>query len=551
MNKGQTLLEKDQQIRDLTGRNAQLCDEISFLKERLAWLERQVFGQKRERFIPADPNQLEIELGVEKIEAPAAETEQISYERKKKKPLAKPSGRQPWPADLPRVVIDLYPEVDDLDNYVILGYEITEELECQPEKLYVRQLRRPRLLRKPEVVAQDQTPKPKFLAARPLPRPLPKLSVGMYLLARIICDKFLDHLPLHRQIQRFERLGVKLAKATVSGWVMAVCELLEPLFEANRRLVLSAAYLQVDETRIQVLDPLKARPKHSGKKAKAPPPGKSHRGYYWVYCDPIRGLALFDYHPGRGGQYPHATLDGFRGSLQTDGYAVYEAFDKRPGITLLGCLAHVRRKFFEAQTGSYPNEVQTALRLIRLLYAIEEWAKEGMEQAPSPEAAVQLRYELRQRRAKPLVHAAKEWLQQQAKDPRVLPQSSFGKAVNHALKRFPYIERYLHDGSVEIDSNWVENKIRPLALGRKNYLFAGSEQAAINAGNLYALLAAAKVQGLKPVEYLRDLLETIPNHPVNRIEELLPHRWKPNPHLPPWLDWKPGEHAPEPDARLP
>ena len=219
----------------------------------------------------------------------------------------------------------------------------------------------------------------------------------------------------------------------------------------------------------------------------------------------------------------------------------------------MGCLSHVRRKFFEAQTGSYAAQIETALTFIRRLYLVEKRARSLMAQTQSPEEAYILRYQLRQRWGKPQLQAAKEWLAQQAEDPKVLPQSAFGKAVAHAIKRFEYLQRYLDDGRVEIDNNLVENQIRPIALGRKNYLpsagsgqaFAGSEKAAINAGNLYALLAAAKIHGPNPTDYLRDLIETIPNHPVTRLEELLPHRWKPNPDLPRWINWQPYDQPTE------
>lgn len=541
MSKDQTIQEKDQQIALLEDENVQLNIENAQLKEELAWFKRQIFGQKRERFVPDDPGQLQIELGLENGEAPAPEVEQVSYQRKKAKPRPKPTGRKPWPAELPRLVIDIFPEVDSVDHYHIIGYEITEELEYQPERLYVRQFRRPKLMRKESVMAQDETPQPQFVVAQAPERPLPKLSVGTRMLAQIICDKFLDHLPLYRQIRRFERQGVKLPRATVSGWIMAVCELIAPLFEVQRQLVLRSSYLQVDETTIRVLDPIRARPKQIGKKAKAPPPGKAHRGYYWVYHNPLDRLVLFDYHPGRGGEYPKETLQDFAGVLQTDGYVVYEAFDQRPEITLIGCLAHVRRKFFEAQNGSYSHEIEAALSFIKRLYLIEARARALMAEAESPEEAHTLRYQLRQRWARPMVAAAKTWLTEQAENPKVLPQSSFGKALDYTLKRFPYLERYLDDGRVEIDNNLVENQIRPIAIGRKNYLFAGSEKAAQNAGNLYSLLAAAKLHGLNPLDYLRDLIETIPNHPIHQLEDLLPHRWQPNPELPRWLYWQPGD----------
>ena len=551
MKREQIIREQDQKITlledekaHLENEKARLAEELVRLKEENAWFRRQMFGQKRERFVPADPAQLQMDFGLQASDPAPAEVEQISYKRKKKKPKVKPTGRKPWPADLPRMIIDILPEVDDIENYHILGYEITEELECQPERLYVKQYRRAKLMRKQAVMALDEAPEPQFIRAT-LDRPLPKLSVGTRLLAQFICDKYLDHLPLYRQIKRWERLGVKLAKATVSGWIMAVCELLAPLFEAQRKLVLQASYLQVDETTIRVLDPIKARSKQIGKKAKSPPLGKAHRGYYWVYLDPISKLPLFDYQPGRAGQYPRDTLRDFQGIIQTDGYKAYEAFDKQPEITLMGCLAHLRRKFFEAQSGDYDQEIETALSFIKRLYLIEERARTLMAQIPNPEDAYSLRHHLRQRWARPMIATASTWLKEQAQDPKVLPQSKFGKAIAHAIKRFKYLERYLEDGKVEIDNNLVENQIRPIALGRKNYLFAGSEKAAQNAGNLYALLAAANIHKLNPAAYLRELIETIPNHPVNQLEELLPHRWQPTPKIPQWINWQPYDSPTE------
>lgn len=540
MEKEQIILEKDQQIAVLAEEKVALITENDSLKERIAWFERQVFGQKREKFIPADPGQLSLELGEQSqaLEAPGTET--ITYERKKKKAKKPPTGRKPWPAHLPRVKVYLYPEGIDLDEYIQVGDDTTSELEQRPAVLFVREIIRPRLVRKTD--HYDPQNEGSMVIQAPAPeRPLPKISVGIRLLAQIVCDKFLDHLPLHRQMKRMEREKVKIAKSTLSGWIMAVCELLDPLFEANRREVLASNYLQADETRIQVLDPIRVLPKDNKKRKKPPSPGKTHRGYYWVYYAPLSGLALFDYHPGRGGEYPRETLEGFTGSLQTDGYQVYEAFDKHPDITLLGCLAHVRRKFFDAKDGKDSDNAQLALRFIRLLYFIEGRARELMAEAESIEQAIELRYQLRQQKAKPLIEKAEKWLTEQALDPRVLPQSGYGKAVKHALKRFKYLRRYLEDGAVEIDNNLVENSIRPIALGRRNYLFAGSEKSAQNAGNLYSLLTAAKAHGLNPVEYLFDVIESIPNQPINQIEDLLPNRWQPNPNLPDWLAWTPKE----------
>lgn len=534
VNYDQIIHEKEQKILDLKDENMQL-------KERIAWFERQIFGQKSERFIPLNPEQLAIDLNLEQAGVLAeAPKEVITYERKKATSSAKPTGRQPWPDHLPRVDVVISPPVDDPENYVEIGQDITEELEYIPQKLFVRRLIRPRWVRKESMLPEKGETTPAAIVQAPaVVRPMPRLSAGTALLAAMICDKYLDHLPLHRQLERFNRMGVRIAKATASGWIMEVCRLLQPLFEANRRRLLQASYLQVDETRIQVLNTDVTNRKTGKTGKKAPPPGKSHRGYYWVFFDPLSGLSLFDYHPGRGGEYPQAILNGYSGHIQTDGYAVYEAFDKKPGITLFGCMAHVRRKFVEAQDGSYPKEAKRTLRYIQLLYYIEAWARQRMALATSPETAAAMRLELRQRRAKPLFEAWIKELEQLAPDPKILPKSNFGKAISYALKRAPYLRRYLDNPYVEIDNNLVENAIRPVALGRKNYLFAGSDEAATNAGNLYSLLAAAKYHGLNPPNYLFDVIESVSEHPINRIEELLPHKWTPNPNLPAWLSLKP------------
>ena len=546
MSKEEIIAKQAQENAELRAENQSQKSEISQLRHELDWLKTQLFGQKRERFVPDNPDQLALELGIaQQAEQSPAQTEQISYQRKKKS-KANPTGRQPWPAHLERVEIRLDPP-EDLDGLVAIGEDRTEILDYQQAKLFVQVLIRTRYVRKKdyeqiepyldqmeqfeaqlregERIARIQsTP----ILQAPMPtRPLPKASVATRLLAAIICDKYLDHLPLYRQMKRYERLGVKIPKSTLSHWVMSIGKLLMPLFEAHRREIFKATYLMVDETRIQVLAPIKILPKDR-KKKRPPPKGKSHRGYYWSYYDPLSKSALFDYHPGRGEEFPHQSLQDFCGIIQTDGYSVYEALERHlPQIERAACLAHARRKFKEALKND-PQHAQEALFLIQRLYAIETEARDN-------HLSHSQRLELRLEKAQPLWSKFHEWIKEKAQDPTLLPKSPIGKAISYTAQRLPYLAKYLTDGKLEIDNNLVENQIRPIALGRKNYLFAGSEQAAQYAGLFYSLLASCKAQDIDPATYLFDVIETIPNHPINKIDQLLPKNWKPNPDLPDWI----------------
>lgn len=502
----QILAEKEAQIADLRQRNAQLQDELD-------WLKRQVFGQKRERFIPENPEQLLLGLGLETPAETEPEKEKITYERTKKQ---KPTGRQPWPSHLPVVEIMVMPDCD-ISGMKQIGEDRTEELEYIPGSLFRRVFIRPRFVN--EQADEEHGGKTIILASMPS-RPLPKLSAGPGLLTSIICDKFMDHLPLYRQLKRFLRLGVRIPASTLSGWVLSVAELLEPLYLALKKEMLQSGYVQADETTIKVLDELH----NVSKKKKLKAPGKTHRGYFWAYYAPRKQLALFEYQPGRDARGPTEMLGDYRGALQTDGYSVYEAFDKKKDITLIGCLAHVRRKFYEARQNDQ-QRAQEALAFIGQLYQVEQAAR---EKKLTPEERLKRRIET----AKPIWDKWQTWLAEQQTSGKVLPNSAIGKAITYACNRNKYIARYLQDGQLEIDNNLVENQIRPIALGRKNYLFAGSERAAQCAAILYSLLASCKQNDIDPYTWLRDVLESIAEHPINRIDELLPHKWKPNPNIP-------------------
>ena len=460
------------------------------LRHRLAQLERLVFGSKHERFVPTtSPEQLSLGLPAGEVKpAEVVAVEKIEYTRKKKQSTEKiNTGRMKLPADLPREQVILEPD-EDVTGYIRVGEEVTEELDPIPGKLFVRQYLRPKYAR-PEgagvVIAE--------LPARPIDKGIP----GPGLLAQIVIDKYTDHLPVHRQLQRFGREGIKLASSTLGDWISGTCALLEPLYEALKREVLSSDYLQADETPIKVLDKDKK--------------GTTHRGYHWVYHAPLKRIVLFDYREGRGREGPQECLKNFKGWLQTDGYTVYEQFNTRE-VTLLHCMAHVRRKFDEARDNDAQRSAY-ALTEIQKLYAIE---REIRDQSHSE------RFAARQSKSLLILDELKSWMLENYK--AVVPRSPIGMALHYALERWDKLMLYINDGKLEIDNNLVENAIRPVAVGRKNYLFAGSHNGAQRAAMLYSFLGTCKINDVNPFEWLRMTLDKIPNYPINRIAELLPRK---------------------------
>ncbi len=245
--------------------------------------------------------------------------------------------------------------------------------------------------------------------------------------------------------------------------------------------------------------------------------GETHRGYHWVYHGVEAKLVLFDYQQGRGRDGPLILLKNYQGYLQTDGYAVYEQFESREDIVLVGCMAHARR-YFEHALDNDKSRAEKVLLWIQQLYTVERQAREE-------HLSVKDRYALRQTKALPVMDALENWLLTERLE--VLPKSAIGKAIFYLIPRFNKIAMYLEDGRLEIDNNLVENAIRPVALGRKNYLFAGSHAGAKRAAIVYSLLGSCKLHNINPHEYLLDILQRLPLQPVNRLQELLPPFWKP------------------------
>ena len=471
--------------------------EIASLKHQLNELKRLIYGSKHERFISScytSSSQLALDIQTESVaQCNIIDAKKIEYTRINKEIVEKKNhpGRMKLPEHLERREKIIEPE-ENTGGLKKIGEEITEELEYEPGKLFVNKIIRPKYAK------QNNEG---IIIAPMIERPLPKAIAGAGLLTQIIIDKYVDHLPLYRQQERFKREGINIPYSTITDWVTGSCKLILPLYDALKLLILQSDYLHADESPIKVLDKDKK--------------GETHRGYFWVYHNSIERLVLFEYQPGRGREGPQQILKNFKGHLQTDGYVVYDFFKETEDITLMHCMAHARRMFYEAMNND-KTRAQYALHHIGMLYATERKAK---EQSLTTKAL----FELRQTESLPVIKSLGEWMKEEYK--KVLPKSPIGKALSYSIERWNELMIYTTDGKLKIDNNPVENSIRPVAIGRKNYLFAGSHEAAQRSAMLYSLLGTCKLNNINPFIWLRDILYRIPTHPINKIDELLPHRW--------------------------
>lgn len=463
--------------------------QISLLKHQLAELQRLIFGAKSERFKSvsdmATGNLFELSE-IEPIEKPV---EEITYTRTKPESKKQPL-RLELPAHLPRQEEIIEPENLPSDAKKI-GDAITEVLDYEPATLHVRRIIRPKYI----ISSNDEQTQ---IVIADLPTlPIPKGNAGAGLLSHILISKFVDHLPFYRQVQMFKRQDVSIAESTINGWFNATCNLLEPLYQALKTRILATDYLMADETPISVLTKDK--------------PGATHKGYHWVYYDPVNKLVLFDYQKSRGREGPDELLETFSGHLQTDGYTAYTNL-KNKSITLLACMAHARRKFEHAKDND-PTRAAFALLKIQQLYQIEAQIREQHLSIDEIKA-------IREQKSWPVLQEMETWLKQEIY--QVLPKSAIGTAFAYTLNLWPRLVRYINDGRFQIDNNLIENSIRPVALGRKNYLFAGSHEAAQQAAIIYSLLASCKINNIEPFAWLKQTLSIIPDYKANQLHILLP-----------------------------
>jgi transposase len=481
----------------LFSENLNLESKVADLQFQVEQMNRLLYGAKRERFIKnADENQMSLPFEVETEQEPEKQQETITYVRNKTKRTNHP-GRMTLPSHLPVKEVVIEPE-EDTTGMKCIGKEITEQLDFTPAKLSVIRYIRLKYIK----LEDDETLTHKGVIGKLPVFPIEKCMASPALLAQILVDKFVDHLPVYRQLERFKREGINISSSTISGWQESVSNLLWPLYENLKRRILTQGYLQADETPIQVLDRTKK--------------GKTHRGYYWIYHSPLEKSVFFDYQIGRSREGPLLLLKDFTGYLQSDGFSVYNLVAKRKEIIHLNCMAHARRGFDKAKDDN-KEKAEYALGMFQKLYAIEQ---EAREKNLSPEE----RHALRLEKALPVLNELGKWMVETYKTSR--PKSPIGKAVAYCIPRWDNLLNYLEDGSLEIDNNLAENAIRPIALGRKNYLFAGSHRGAERAAMFYSFFGTCKKNNVNPYEWLKRVLEVIPEHKVNKLHELLPQNLK-------------------------
>lgn len=477
---------------------------ISFYREWKRLIDSQRFGPKSEKFSD-EQGQLFNEAELEAASSDAVEPEEVcvpAHSRKK-------SGRRPLPDFLPihEVLHDLADDEkvcphDRTHRLVEIGREQSDQLKFIPATVEIVRHIRPKYA--------CSTCKQGVRIA-PMPRlPVPKSIATPSLLAQVATSKYVDGLPLYRQEKIFQRLGIDLSRATLAHWMVKMGDLVEPLVEHIRSEVRGGSFAQCDETPFQVL-------KEPGKRAQS-------QSYLWALRGggPEHPLLYYEYDPSRSGEVPKRLLRGFRGFLQTDGYEGYGAIGREPGVVHVGCWAHARRKFDEALRGqrstrsskSTPKQskARQALSQIQALYAIERSLKD---------ASAEERYRERQVRSRPVTLKLRAWLD--ASLGSVPPQTLTGKAMAYLDRQWPKLVRVLDDGRLPLDTNLVENAIRPFVVGRKAWLFADTMAGARASANLYSLIETAKANRIEPWRYLNHVFEVLPtiDH-ARELEPLLP-----------------------------
>jgi transposase len=491
------------QLRDLVARlRADVLHKqtlIEKLTHENAVLKRLKFAAQSERFNAEQRSLLDEALDAD-LQAVSEEIERLAPREKPAGEIKKPK-RQPLPAEFPRREIRHEPESTSCScgcQMKRIGEDVAEKLDYQPGVFTVE-----RHVRGKWACAKCE----KLVQAPVAPHVIDKGIPTSGLLAQVLVAKFADHLPLYRQEAIFGRAGLAIARSTLAQWVGSCGVQLQPLVDAMKAELLQQSVLHADETPVAMLDP---------------GAGKTHRAYLWTYCSTglqATKLVVFDFAESRAGRHPaeflgHPGEGAWRGTLVCDDYSGYKALFAS-GVTEAGCLAHARRKFHELWTNHQSVVGEQALALFGRLYDIEREAADlDFDQ----------RRRIRQEKAKPVADALHAWLTAQRQ--KVPPGSATAKAIDYSLGRWKALTRFIDTGDLPADNNWVENQIRPIAIGRSNWLFAGSLRAGKRAAAVMSLIHSARMNGHEPYAYLRDVLERLPTQPASRINELLPHRWQ-------------------------
>jgi transposase/uncharacterized coiled-coil protein SlyX len=491
------IAQQEAQIDQLTIKLLSTQRQLTTLQHQMEQMIRRVYGRKSEKI---DPGQLMFDSIIlesveqsadvaQKVEAPA-----VSKPRKKRIR----HGRIPIPEHLEQVEIFIdVPEEQRVhpvtgEPLALINVEISEKLEYRPGRLFVNVYKRP----------QYALPENVGVLCAPMPdQPIDRCKADTGLLAHVIVSKFADHLPLYRQDGIFKREGVDIPRTTQSGWLMQIYENIKPLEETLRLALFEDDVLFTDDT------PIPLQIKGNGKLKKA---------RLWVYVRGAPPLTLYDFSVDRSKERPLHILKGYRGYVHADAYSGYDALFRRSGIVEVGCWAHARRKFDEASSSRPVEATDILARIARLYHEVE---------TPCKEKSAEERHLFRQEQAVPILTGIFDQLEQLHS--RTIPSEPLRKAVDYALNQRTALCRYIEDGRLRPDNNLAENAMRPAALGRKNWLFVGSERAGRATALYMSLIQSCKDNDINPWEYFNDMLRRIMTHPVTRLRELLPDRWTP------------------------
>ncbi len=472
-------------------------EKIADLQFRLNNLERALFGKSSERHLPVlqipnQPSLFELEAAIQNSEPVKTTVNQHNRE----KALADKenhNGRNAFPKHIERVEEIIEPE-GDLSAYKYIGDEVTEKLDYVPGKIIVK-----RIVRKKYVKINNQEDRTEIIIGKLPSSPIEKGIPTAMLLAWLIAEKFVYHIPFHRTLQKFSHQGISIKPSTVSGWMRQCSRLLLLLYDKLLEKVLAQDYLMVDETPLLVMDKDKE--------------GGTHLGYLWAYYAPLTKMVFFQYQPGRHAAWPKETLNSFKGYMQTDGYVVYKDLHlHNRNIIPMNCMAHARRKFDEAKMHNRETSEQ-GLNYFHQLYEVERYAREN-------NFTFEQRYNLRLERSVPILSDMETWIKNNCK--RFNKKSPTYTALAYTLERWANLKVYLQDGRLEIDNNLVENSIRPCALGKNNFMFAGSHDAAQSIAMMYSFTGTCRMQSKDPLTWLALTLEKLPDAKGKDIENFLP-----------------------------
>ena len=483
--------------RQLIAINQQLKADLKTANQKIQFLLSRLFGKKSEKL---DPNQLLLSLNMDEFLAGGEDDGPEKPQPPESKRRERKTRKDRLPEDLPveRVVIDPDEVVAHPEDYKCIGEETLEELEVVPTRFFKRIIVRRKFVKRTD---RAQAP----IIAPPPARLIEKSFATPSLLTHIVISKYVDHLPLYRQEQILAtRYGIRLSRKTMSGWMWSIADWLRLVYDEMKKELFENRYLQVDETFIKYLEP---------------GAGRAQQGYLWAYHAPGVGV-LYDWHASRSASCLEHMLKEYDGAIQTDGYQAYQTYNRqrvesgREPLSLFACWAHARRYFLKAEAES--GFARWMLRQIQLLYRIEKRLRDC-------NAAPSLREAVRQAESTMILQRMEKALK--ARKFSHLPSSLTGEAVDYTLRLWEQLIRYTQDGRVEIDNNLVENAIRPTAVGKKNWLFFGSEHAGWQSAVLFSILETCRKVEINPQEYLLDVLTRLPNMTNQQIGELTPAKW--------------------------